>query len=222
MAASSAIDSKLTKIIGNQIARELKQRNKNTTDPDLFIYEVDEKNTRKFYFLVVGLDDDFKGGEYIFSFEIPKTFPDTPPVRLVFFTPNGVFRENEKICISIGEYHGGGPSVGRDGAITGWTKGLGIFGFARQVINCLVCWQGNKGLAYDGTQTTSRQKQAMAAASRKYNDKHHSNIMEMMNNHIANNPEHMAVKNLVALRGEVEDDNLAAAVKDVSLGAAEE
>ena len=99
----------------------------------------DEADLRRWFFLVVGLEPPFAGGEFVFLLTAPDTFPQEPP-KFEFLTPNGVFEPGGPICISIGEFHAH-DAPGASGG-QGWRPCLGMLGFAREVVNALVSTVG--------------------------------------------------------------------------------
>ena len=200
---STKLHEKMIKTVGNQIKRDVRNREKSATKScaETFIYSVEEEDATHFYFLIFGLDDEFKGGEYIFEFRLPDSFPDSPPHRLKFLTPNGVFDVNSSICISIGEFHRNeSAKVMNDGAIVGWIKGIGLFGFAKQIVNSMICWQGNHGIGYHGDQYSSSQRILYASESRAFNQKHYPKIMALFDDYLDNFPNHWESKNLINIR----------------------
>jgi ubiquitin-protein ligase len=58
-----------------------------------------------FYFVLKGENkSDYEKGYYIGQIKLPKNFPDDPP-DLIMLTPNGRFRINNKICLTITGFH---------------------------------------------------------------------------------------------------------------------
>ena len=90
--------NRFNKILLNQYRLSKKDENIN------LISYMDEKDIRIWYFLITGLDEPYKEGEYIFKLTAPNSFPQEPP-SFEFCTPNGVYELGGKICISVGEYH---------------------------------------------------------------------------------------------------------------------
>jgi ubiquitin-protein ligase len=127
----------------------------------------DESDIRIWYFLVYGLDDAFKGGEYIFKLTAPDDFPQKPP-RFEFCTPNGVFEPGGPICISVGEFH----ATDMHGAY-GWRASLGMKGFAIQVVNGLICFDALGG-GIRIVQSPIATKRKLAVESRHFNEQHYT------------------------------------------------
>jgi ubiquitin-protein ligase len=110
--------------------------------PNLLAW-IDPADVRTWYFLVVGLDRPYLGGEYLFKLtacEATKdrpAFPQSPP-SFAFLTHNGLFQLNvAHICISVGEFHAN-DAPGAEGSY-GWRPSLGMKGFAVQVVNGMIC-----------------------------------------------------------------------------------
>lgn len=127
----TSCDSRLTRIL-------MAQYKAFTEDPhpNLLAW-MDPEDIRVWYFLVVGLDAPYLGGEYIFKLTAPDEFPHKPP-RFEFLTQNGIFQPGGPICISVGEFHAE-DKPGKDGA-HGWRPSLGMKGFATQVVNGMICF----------------------------------------------------------------------------------
>jgi ubiquitin-protein ligase len=63
-----------------------------------------DNNILEWFFLINGLDEDYKGGEYIARMVFDSEYPKTPPEFYVL-TPNGRFDAGQKICLSNSKYH---------------------------------------------------------------------------------------------------------------------
>ena len=72
---------------------------------DNFIAAPDPDNIFEWYFVVFGLiDEPYKGGYYMGKLTFPSDYPWKPPaIRLI--TESGRFSINERICLSISDYH---------------------------------------------------------------------------------------------------------------------
>ena len=156
---------KITKILINQYKIALKNN-----DPNL-IPLMDTTDVRIWYFLIKGLEMPFDNGEYIFKLTAPDDFPHAPP-KFEFLTPNGVYDLGGAICISVGEFHTN-DKPGKDGA-HGWRPSLGMYGFARQVMNGLICYDGlDHGIRILSTSTEVKKR--LAEISKEYNISHELN-----------------------------------------------
>ena len=59
----------------------------------------------KWYFLIFGLEDEqYIGGYYIGKLEFPIEYPWKPP-SIMLLTESGRFIPNDKICMSITNWH---------------------------------------------------------------------------------------------------------------------
>jgi ubiquitin-protein ligase len=103
--------------------------------PNLLVYPDPEK-CHVWYWLVVGLEAPYRGGEYLFCLTAGPEFPKKPP-RFEFLTNSGVFQPGGPICISVGEFHER-DKPGKSGAY-GWRPSLGMRGFAAEVVNGMIC-----------------------------------------------------------------------------------
>lgn len=116
-----------------------------------------------------GCYGEFYGGEYIVQIRATEKYPYDPP-QFFFYTPNGVYKTNEKICISIGEYHKDKfPAA----------KGMG--GFAQELVNGLIAWWDLQG-GINILDTTIEAKYSYAKMSRIWNMKNHGELVERFNN----------------------------------------
>lgn len=121
---------RLSRVLQTQYKRALGEKD----HPHLIPF-ASESNMQEWYFLVVNLPAPFAGGEYIFKLTAPEEFPQKPP-GFAFCTQNGVYEPGGAICISIGEFHSN-DAAGATGAY-GWRPALGMFGFAREVVNGMI------------------------------------------------------------------------------------
>ena len=59
----------------------------------------------EWHFLFKGLKETpFKGGEYHGMLKFPENYPFSPP-SIQFFTPNGRFKTNERVCFILSDFH---------------------------------------------------------------------------------------------------------------------
>jgi len=160
----------------------------------------DEQDFRIWYFLVGGLDDPFLHGEFIFKLTAPDSFPASPP-RFEFCTENGVFHPTGPICISVGEYHTN-DRPGKTGAY-GWRPALGMKGFAIQVVNGLICYEGlESGIRIQNAPIA--EKRAFAKNSRAENTRKFPDIYRRFEEIIKESPDIEPVRNIVAARARLE------------------
>jgi ubiquitin-protein ligase len=141
---------RLTKVLMAQYSRFLKDPHPN------LVAQIDEQDVRIWYFLIYGVDEPFKEGEFIFRLVASNEFPHKPP-SFDFITPNGVYETGGKICISISEFHN-----------QNWRPSLGMAGFATQVYNGLVCFN-ELGHGIRILQTNKFEKKSLAFESKTFN-----------------------------------------------------
>jgi hypothetical protein len=164
---------------------------------------------RQWYVLIVGLDDDFKYGEYLFTFTAPDEFPDKSPIDLHCLTPNGVFgytteaalvdptRGPAPICISAGQYH---DSVEEGKRVDNWRPSLGMLGFANCVVSALLCHQDlGPGFGIINNRDPAEIRR-FAFSSQEYNQAACPALYNNLDTFIANNKDHPAVVALLAAR----------------------
>lgn len=181
------LDARRTKMLQGQINTWLK-------DPKyMYLALPDAADINRWHILIVGLDDPFAGGEYIFSFVADEGFPQEPPKALRCHTPNGVFLGAPSgamnICISIGEFHS-----------NAYRPALGLAGFGEQVCAALVTYEtlgGGLGIAEPKPMPAAIRK--AAAASHEFNLKHHGKLMEEFALLAAKHPQRVASKSAIAL-----------------------
>lgn len=144
------------------------QFKKATKEPHEYIKFHMTENMRVWYIMVGGFDgekDEFKNGEYIFKIILPASFPNNPP-RFYSMTPNGLYKPNAKICISIGEYH-------KDN----YRAALGVIGFAMELVNGMIGWR-SMGSGINLVKTNDETKKKYAEESTAYNKKYNRQIRE--------------------------------------------
>ena len=70
-----------------------------------FVASPDTNNLYIWYYVIFGLKDcPYEGGYYMGRIIIPKEYPLKPP-GIEMITPNGRFKENKRICMSMSDYH---------------------------------------------------------------------------------------------------------------------
>lgn len=159
-------------------------------------------NIAEWVFLIGGLDSPFEFGEYIFVLTAPPTFPQSPPT-LQFYTKNGVFTPGGRICISIGEFHAN-DRPGKDGA-HGWRPGLGMLGFANQVVNALLCYETlDSGIRIN--KEPDSVKINLAKSSRVQNLLQYPSLMTQLEDIIAQYPNAEPIKNILRSRAKFDSE----------------
>lgn len=69
------------------------------------IAEPNPSNILEWYYVVSGPDDSpYAGGYYLGRLVFPRDFPFKPP-SIYMMTPNGRFKTNTRLCLSISDYH---------------------------------------------------------------------------------------------------------------------
>ncbi len=156
---------------------------------DYMMIVMDETNIQEWYALVVGLDEPFIHGQYLFKFTIPKDFPMKPP-RVEALTPNGVFELGGPFCISVGDFH-------KDK----WMPSLGITGFARQVWNAMLFFDQDDARPHKTVRilhTSNVSKKTYAIESAMYNRTNWPLLMSKFDEYAKSYPDYLAVKKYVA------------------------
>ncbi len=87
-----------------RLHKELRDLNKDPI-PNCIVKPFEE-DILQWRFVFKGEDDsEYKGGLYMGSVVLPKTYPFAPP-RISMITPNGRFRiDGRSICLSISDWH---------------------------------------------------------------------------------------------------------------------
>ena len=189
--ASTTAAPRLVNIMAAQLNRYMRSPNPN------LLLAMDPEDVRVWYGLAFGLDEPYKGGEYLFRLRALDDFPASPP-KFEFLTQNGVFQPGGPICISIGEYHAN-SAPGKDGS-GGWRAALGMKGFAEQVVNGLIVpeYLGG-GIRIEILPEAMRR--AYARNSRERNAACHPEIMALFESLAAAHPESEPVRALLRSRG---------------------
>ena len=95
----------MSRIFTKRIHNEIAMYKKNDfTYPNLYIRPL-QNDLHKWYFIVYNLvDTDFEGGYYFGHVKLSTEYPLKAP-DFIFYTPNGRFEVNHKICTSFSSYH---------------------------------------------------------------------------------------------------------------------
>jgi len=143
-----------------------------TREPCEYVVYAMSDNIKTWHILIrniSGEGDLFEGGEYLFRMTTTSNFPASPP-NFIALTPNGVYKVNNTVCISIGVYHANNfKAVG----------GLGQF--AVELANGIIGYEtlsksGGIGILHTSVAT----KRDLAKASKTFNEKHHPDILESL------------------------------------------
>lgn len=120
--------------------------------------------------LISNMPGEFSGGEYIVEIKATSKYPFEPP-EFYFYTPNGVYLEEKKVCINIGSYH-------KDDFPTS----LGMGGFAKQLVSGMFGWR-TLGGGINIVKTSEKKKQTIAAVSKAYNARHFPELVKRFDEH---------------------------------------
>lgn len=150
----------------------------------------DEKDMTRCYAMVVGLSYPYRQGEYLFSLDIPASFPQKPPgFRAV--TWNGVYKPGPRICISVGEYHAN--DIRKDGA-GGHRAARPLQSFVVEILNGLLCPEGlGAGIGISCPPLAARQEAADESMTK--NRETSRSILAAFEEVAEANPTHPAVIN---------------------------
>jgi len=86
-----------------RLLSELKKLQKDP--PSHFHAEPLEENIFEWHFTILGPEDsDFEGGIYHGKLKLPPEYPMKPP-KIILLTPQGRWKINSKICLSISDFH---------------------------------------------------------------------------------------------------------------------
>ena len=86
-----------------RIMKEIAELNANPSE--LFVCAALEDNIFEWHFTIFPpADTDFAGGRFHGKIMLPTDYPFKAP-DIYFFTPNGRFELNKKICLSVTGYH---------------------------------------------------------------------------------------------------------------------
>ena len=148
----------MTPMCRKRLANELK-RNKEDPLPNVDMYP-EENNMLKWYFCVLGLESDtpYYGGAYVGSIIHSPKYPLEPPVSVMFMTPNGRFKINDKFCMDNTAFH-------RETWSQSWTMNTIILGII-SIMN------DPKENGYNFIVTSNDTKRDLAVKSHGYNIEH--------------------------------------------------
>lgn len=149
--------------------RIMAQYKKATKDPNEYVmFSVSEEDASVWYLIlrnIEGLEDEFKGGEYLVKMIYKGVY--NPP-EFYFKTKNGLYDIDCKICISIGEYH-------KDQ----YRATLGMAGFANQLVSGLIGWR-EIGSGISIIKTSASKKKEYAKESVAENNKKYKELVDMV------------------------------------------
>ena len=115
---------------------------------------------------IYGNNDEFKSGEYLLEIRAPETYPFDPP-EFYFYTPNGVYKPHEKVCVDMGHEHAGN-----------YPATIGMNGFVQMLLGGMIAWRdlgAGRHMEYTDIQT----KHKYAEASHAFNMEKYPEIMAL-------------------------------------------
>lgn len=134
--------------------------------PNLYI-AMDPNDHLKWYVLIHSLTEDcYQQGEYLFHVELSPRYPFAPP-DFYFFTPNGRFEIQRKLCFSNSSYH-------TEMWSPIWKIKTIIVGFLSFFLE-----KDSKGLGHL-QQVSDEKKREYAESSKVYNEEHYSEILKLI------------------------------------------
>jgi len=142
---------------------------KNYKDGDPIEFRLSNDDLGKWYVKISNIsgdNDEFVGGEYFVEIRAPASYPDDPP-EFYFYTPNGVYKPHEKVCVDMGSEHAGN-----------YPATLGMNGFVQMLLGGMIAWQdlgGGRHLEYTDVDT----KRNHAEQSHAYNCETHPELMAL-------------------------------------------
>lgn len=153
--------------------------------PYVVLRVADHDTYDTWYYLVVGLDDSFKGGQYLFeakpimeprSNNDTRIYPDVAP-NIKPLTPTGLFEVGKAFCISNGQYHREQTTQLNQGAFALTNN---MVGFAKNIVSPFLGMRelgGGINLIYRNHSDDDRQKFARKSVA--YNWEHYPEIMAL-------------------------------------------
>lgn len=129
-----------------RLMSELKNLHKDP--PKNFVAKPLESNLFEWHFTVLGpKDSDFEGGVYHGKLLLPSNYPMGPP-KIILLTPQGRWKINTKICLSISDFH---PET--------WQPSWGI----RTALTALIAFMPTAGKGAIGSLDQSRDARQILA-----------------------------------------------------------
>lgn len=122
--------------------------------PPFIVARPNEDNILEWHYVIEGPPDTpYKGGQYHGTLTFPADYPYKPPaIRMV--TPNGRFKENTRLCLSMSDYH---PDT--------WNPGWSV----ATILNGLLSFMTSEEHTTGSITTTTQEKHILARRSMNYN-----------------------------------------------------
>lgn len=127
--------------------------------PPYIVARPNENNILEWHYIITGpADTPYFEGQYHGTLTFPSDYPYKPPaIRMI--TPNGRFRENTRLCLSMSDYH---PNT--------WNPSWSV----STILNGLLSFMTGDEATTGSIATTDQQKRILAARSMEYNT--HQNL----------------------------------------------
>ncbi|CAI4413484.1 CFA_G0015480.mRNA.1.CDS.1 [Saccharomyces cerevisiae] len=122
--------------------------------PPYILARPNEDNILEWHYIITGpADTPYKGGQYHGTLTFPSDYPYKPPaIRMV--TPNGRFKPNTRLCLSMSDYH---PDT--------WNPGWSV----STILNGLLSFMTSDEATTGSITTSDHQKKTLARNSISYN-----------------------------------------------------
>lgn len=127
--------------------------------PPYIIARPNESNILEWHYVITGPQDSpYFEGQYHGTLTFPSDYPYKPPaIRMI--TPNGRFKENTRLCLSMSDYH---PNT--------WNPSWSV----STILNGLLSFMTGDEATTGSITTTDQQKKVLAKRSMEYNT--HQNV----------------------------------------------
>lgn len=141
-----------TKQAQKRLTKEYKMMVENP--PPFIIARPNEENILEWHYVISGPPDTpYDGGQYHGTLTFPSDYPYKPPaIRMI--TPNGRFKENTRLCLSMSDYH---PDT--------WNPGWSV----ATILNGLLSFMTGDESTTGSITTTQQEKKILAKKSMYYN-----------------------------------------------------
>ncbi|QLG74823.1 hypothetical protein HG535_0H01500 [Zygotorulaspora mrakii] len=122
--------------------------------PPYIIARPNESNILEWHYIITGPPDSpYVDGQYHGTLTFPSDYPYKPPaIRMI--TPNGRFRENTRLCLSMSDYH---PNT--------WNPSWSV----STILNGLLSFMTSDEATTGSIATTDQQKKVLAKRAIEYN-----------------------------------------------------
>lgn len=161
-----------TKLCLKRLNREIAMYQKENFKFPNLILKPKEDNLLIWYFIVYDLKDTpYEGGFYFGKVVLPREYPLKAP-DFIFYTPNGRFETNKKICTTFSSYH-------QDTYTSTWnilTMMEGLISFMTE----------DNTVGVGSINTSDIEKKRLAQESMTWNNNNNNEFMENFNSMIIN------------------------------------